>query len=257
VSVFERLAVLGFHKVLSWRRPTPTQAFRGATYLRHNQRRQEHLATLGLPLEQRSVLEVGAGIGDHTGFFLDRGCRVVSTEAREENVAILRKRYPHIEVSLLDVEDVDAAEKRVFDIVYCYGLLYHLSRPSEAIAYLAQRSGVLLLLETCVSYGDNEAINPVQEQAHNPTQSVTGTGCRPTRPWVYRELRKHFDHVYMPLTQPNHVEFPLDWSKSDNSGRLTRAVFIASRGPLVNPLLMEGIPSRQVRDDRNVRASAP
>jgi hypothetical protein len=193
------------------------------------------------------VLEVGAGIGDHTGFFLDRSCRVVSTEAREDNLAILRKRHPHIEVSMLDVEDVDPAEKRVFDIVYCYGLLYHLSRPSEAIAYMAQRSGDLLLLETCVSYGDHEAINPVLEPAFNPTQSVTGTGCRPTRPWVYRELRKHFDHVYMPLTQPNHVEFPLDWSQPDKTGRLTRAIFISSRPRLTNALLVEGIPLRQVR----------
>jgi SAM-dependent methyltransferase len=247
VSVTERLATFVVHKVLSWYRPTPTEAFLGDHYQRHNQRRQEHLATLGLPLERRSVLEVGAGIGDHTSFFLDRGCRVVATEAREENLAILRKRHRDIEVKLLDVEDADPPEKRVFDIVYCYGLLYHLSRPSEAIAYLAQRCGDLLLLETSVSYGDHEAINPVLEPANNPTQSVRGAGCRPTRPWLYRELGKHFDHVYMPLTQPYHPEFPLDWSNPDKSGKLIRAIFIASRGLLANPLLIEGIPSRQVR----------
>jgi SAM-dependent methyltransferase len=247
VSVFKRLAVAVVLKVLSWHRPTPTEAFLGDHYQRHNQRRQEHLATLALPLERRSVLEVGAGIGDHTSFFLDRGCRVVATEGREGNLAILRKRHPDIEARLLDVEDVDPPEKRVFDIVYCYGLLYHLSKPSEAIAYMAQRCGDLLLLETSVSYGDHEAINPVVEPAHNPTQSVSGAGCRPTRPWVYRELRKHFDHVYMPMTQPYHAEFPLDWSKPDKSASLTRAIFIASRGPLANALLMEGIPARQVR----------
>jgi SAM-dependent methyltransferase len=241
------LAVSIVLKVLSWHRPTPTEAFLGDHYQRHNQRRLEHLATLALPLERRSVLEVGAGIGDHTNFFLDRDCRVVATEGREENLAILRRRHPDIEVRPLDVEDLDPAEKRVFDIVYCYGLLYHLSRPSQAIAYMAQRCGDLLLLETGVSFGDHEAINPVLEPAHNPTQSLTGKGCRPTRPWLYRELRKHFDHVYMPLTQPYQEEFPLDWVTPDKSGRLARAIFIASRSPLANTLLMEGIPARQVR----------
>ena len=56
-------------------------------YLRHNQRLLEHLATLGLPIAGRTVLEVGAGIGDLTSFFLDRAIRraeaaVLGREAR-------------------------------------------------------------------------------------------------------------------------------------------------------------------------------
>src|SRR5580704_12589348 len=47
-------------------------------YQRHNQRRQEHLASLQLDLVSKSVLEVGAGVGDHTFYFLDRDCTVVS-----------------------------------------------------------------------------------------------------------------------------------------------------------------------------------
>ena len=50
---------------------SPLEEFHGPHYLKHNQRRQEHLATLGLPLAGRSVIEMGAGIGDHTEFFLD------------------------------------------------------------------------------------------------------------------------------------------------------------------------------------------
>jgi hypothetical protein len=44
-------------------------------YRRINARRLEHLIELGLPLQQRSVLELGAGVGELTSFFLDRGCR--------------------------------------------------------------------------------------------------------------------------------------------------------------------------------------
>jgi len=40
--------------------------FHSVGYLRHNARRLEHLNSLGLDISGRSVLELGAGIGDHT-----------------------------------------------------------------------------------------------------------------------------------------------------------------------------------------------
>jgi hypothetical protein len=55
---------------------SPIDVFHSAHYQRHNQRRQEHLASLGLDISGATVLEVGAGIGDHTSFFLDRGCQI-------------------------------------------------------------------------------------------------------------------------------------------------------------------------------------
>ncbi|MEG4231950.1 hypothetical protein QUA40_07545 [Microcoleus sp. Pol11C3] len=51
-------------------------------YLRHNQRKLEHLASLGLDIVGKTVLELGAGIGDHTSFFRDRSCEVIVTEGR-------------------------------------------------------------------------------------------------------------------------------------------------------------------------------
>ena len=193
------------------------------------------------------MLEVAAGIGDHTTFFLDRGCTVVSTEGRAENLAMLRQRYPSLDVRQLDLDSpVDLG--RSFDIVYCYGTLYHLHRPAEALAFMAGCCRRMILLETCVSYGDQRAINLVDEAAVDPTQSVVGRGCRPTRPWVYHELRRLFEHVYTPRTQPNHEEFPLDWTKPPESpGALTRSVFIASRQPLENPILSEELLMQQVR----------
>ncbi len=222
------------------------EAFLNPAYRRHTQRRQEHLASLGLPLANSTVLEVGAGMGDHTSFFLDRGCQVVSTEARPENLDELRAQYPDLNVRQLDLENPDPTLNETFDIIYCYGLLYHLGKPAEAIEFMAKHCGKMLLLETCVSFGDEEAINLCVENAENVGQSASGQGCRPTRSWVYRELKKHFEHVYLPTTQPNHEEFPLDWT-SPHSGSLSRAVFIASRHELESPVLVEAIPMQQIR----------
>ncbi|HET6337405.1 MAG TPA: methyltransferase domain-containing protein [Polyangiales bacterium] len=228
--------------------PSVLAPFANEHYNRHNQRRLEHLGSLGLPLHDRDVLEVGAGIGDHTTFFLDRGCKVVTSDAMPQNVRELRSRYPQLEVLQLDL-DAELDLKTRFDIVYSYGLLYHLGEPARALATMARLTGSMLLLETCVSFGDSLATNLVVED-RNPTQAYNGTGCRPTRPWVMNELKKHFEHVYMPVTQPNHSEFPIDWSTpppGTHAKSLFRSVFIASRNPLDNPLLVEGIPALQRR----------
>ena len=41
-------------------------------YVRHNARRLEHLASLRIPVVRMTVLEVGAGIGDHSHYYMDR-----------------------------------------------------------------------------------------------------------------------------------------------------------------------------------------
>ena len=223
----------------------PRTEFHSTEYLRHNQRRLEHLASLSLPLAKRSVLEVGAGIGDHSSFFIDRECTVCITEARDRNLKLLHRRFPNQVVRHLDLERPDPTLKDAFDIVYCYGLLYHLRTPGEAIGYLADHCSDLMLLETCVSFGDDEAINLVAEDANLMSQAISGTGCRPTRSWVFKELQRHFERVYMPITQPWHLEFPLIWDPALDG--LARAVFIASRRPLDSELLVPSIPRQQIR----------
>lgn len=168
-------------------RPTAERHFHSIFYLRHNARRQEHLATLGLDLGNKSVLEVGAGIGDHTQFFLDRGCKVLCTEPRGENLDVIRQRFgsnPNVTVDHLDLDGDLPAEAHQYDVVYCYGVLYHLSRPAEALAWMCDRAVDLLLLETCVSYSGEDEPFLVSERASSPSQAITGTGCRPSRVWV-------------------------------------------------------------------------
>ena len=230
--------------------------FHSVSYLRHNARRLEHLASLSLPIRDRTVLELGAGVGDHTTFFLDRGCSVTCIEPRAENCTLLaslmheRKRRGYEAASRCrilraDAVSFEAAVPESFDIVHAYGLLYHTDDPAAVLAAIARKCAGLVLLETCVAFGSNEAINPVPELAHIPSQSVTGRGCRPTRPWIFRRLIELLGFAYMPSTQPAHEDFPLDWTGSQPTEREARAVFIGSRRPLNNPLLLNQVPYLQ------------
>lgn len=232
---------------------TSSTLFAADFYLRHNQRRLEHLASLGLDLAGKSVLEPGAGVGYHSLFYLDRGCRVTAVEPRPENCKAYRSQ---IEASwsptAADVTLIQAPFETIetmtecFERVHCYGFLYHVGDPEAAIAILARRTTGFMVVETCVSMDRGSAINVIEEPIENPAQAFDGRGCRPTREWVMGSLSRHFAHAYVTRTQPAHDEFPLDWTKPwvNNSG-LTRAVFVGAHVALDNPNLLSDLPDRQ------------
>lgn len=231
------------------RTDNPAQSFHTNHYLRHNARRLEHLASLRIAVAGMSVLEVGAGIGDHSHYYIDRGCRVTITEARPENLQYLRERYPGCDIEFLDMGNPSNINF-LFDIVHCYGLLYHLSKPEQALSFLSRSTKKMLFLETCVSFGESETINLIRETQSSPTQSYSGTGCRPTRPWLFKQLKGLFEYVYLPKTQPNHEEFPLDWNAPErHQANLQRAIFIASREELKNETLTPSLIMMQTRHE--------
>jgi len=234
---------------LEFSRNSSLASFHSDRYLRHTARRLEHLASLRIPVAGRRVLELGAGVGDHTTYYLDRGCDVTLTEARAENIAVLRSRFPRGKIILMDAENPEALEGSPFDVVHCYGLLYHLKNPERALKYVSDSCAGMLFLETCVSFGVEKAVNLVEEPTSDPTQSFSGTGCRPTRPWIYDKLKEGFPYVYCPVTQPNHEEFPLDWNApgcAEESG-LHRAVFVASKAEIRNEMLSSKLLDVQAR----------
>lgn len=209
-----------------------------------NAARLAHLASLGLDLERKQVLEVGAGIGLHTPFFLERGCEVLVTDGNAENVAEIRRRLPQVRTAVVDLEQDRAIEDLgTFDIVYCYGLLYHLSNPEAAIARFASVCRRQLLLETVVGRGRYPEVHLVRDPVLE-NQAVSGIGCRPTRPWIMQTLTRHFGHAYVTRTQPDYPDFTPDWIVTEPR-LFHRGVFVGSKYPLASPELLSELPDQQ------------
>jgi len=224
--------------------------FFSAPYQLHNHARLTHLESLGLPLANRRVLELGSGPGDHTGFYMERGCAVVSVDARQDCLDVLKQRYPGAQAELCDLNDpTGLGPLGAFEVIHCYGILYHLEDPSQLIRYMGEACTGLAVVETCV--GVNRSQNPdiVEETIDDFTQSSTGRGSRPMREWVFEALGRHFPCVYQTRTQPNHPEFPANWKDLTNAPPLVRAVFVASKQPLDLPTLSPGILDVQQRLD--------
>lgn len=234
----------GIPEQAAGRSATGFEVFLTPDALAINRARLAHLDSLGLDLSNKRVLEVGAGIGLHTKFFLDRGCKVLCTDANPENVAEVGRRYPGLRVEVLDLDHTaDISHLGKFDIVYCYGTLYHLSKPEQALRALAEVCERTILLETCVSLGNYSEACLVREPKAN-NMAFSSIGCRPTRLWVMEMLRRYFGYSYVTKTQPRHPDFELNWH-TPAFQLLHRAVFVGSKIPVESPHLLDSLPNAQ------------
>jgi SAM-dependent methyltransferase len=227
--------------------PAPGMAhFFSLPYQQHNRARLQHLESLGLPLGNARVLELGSGPGDHTQFYVDRNCTIVSVDARQECLDALAERFPHVRTIACDLNEPEGlGDIGVFDVVHCYGVLYHLEAPARLIAHMGEVCAGFAVVETCVSREEGGVVEGVAETAQDYTQSATGRASRPSRRWVFERLRERFPFVYQTRTQPAHPEFPLRWDDLEGAPPLIRAVFVASKFPLELPSLSSQLLSAQ------------
>lgn len=208
--------------------------------LEFNLARLEHLHSLDLPVKNKHVIEYGAGVGLLTPFFLKHSCRVTAIEGRKENIEAFRKNLKDVEVKNFNVEEDNWESIPSADIGFAYGLLYHLSNPKRFIENMARKAKEFVILDTVVSTdGSDDSVNNVTEDSKAIIQSFTGMACRPTRQFVYRVFKENFPYVYIPLTQPKHPEFPLQFKQK--MYHTMRFVIIGSNIPLQNSLLADSL----------------
>jgi SAM-dependent methyltransferase len=205
-----------------------------------NRGRLDHLAGLGLPLAGKTVLDVGCGVGHLAQFFVKRGCKVTCVDGRAENVASLRQRYPGLDAHVADVQRDPLARLGTFDVVLCYGLLYHLEDPLGGLRNVASAVKEVLLLETVVTDCSQPVLTLVDEPS-SFNQTLAAMGCRPSPGYVAMALnRVGFPHVYGAVEPPDHPDFRFAWKDNLDHGRdgnLLRCIFVAARQELNNPRL--------------------
>lgn len=187
--------------------------FNSTDYKNIDTARFEHLAGLEIPLKGKTILELGAGIGNHTENLKTYSPKkIISVEGREENYAYLQQRFVKHKSILpilhnLELGLPDLAEYKI-DVVYNYGLLYHLPNPEKLIKQLGKLKHETMVLETCVStIGE---LNPTLEPASNVSQAINGIGCRPNLSYLIELLKKEYSFVEVCNTQPNHPQFSLE-----------------------------------------------
>jgi len=206
-----------------------------------NKARVEHLDSLNLDFSYKKVFETGCGgRGDITRYLLSKNAIVTLNDCREENIkALLNVLNVNLDYNTWDLNKEVPLDKK-FDIIICYGTLYHLNKPEEAIINFSNLCNEFLVISTITSGQNDESINIIGENVQMNNQAGDGYGCRPGRLFIYNTLKKNFKHVYLIKTQPKYHEFPLKFPTNIvDLNKEFRNIFIGSHIKLENDLFVE------------------
>jgi hypothetical protein len=208
----------------------PSAPFLTTAGIKFHMARQEHLKFFRSVIDEKNILEVGAGIGLFSEKIANQAKSVLVTEGRSPLVRVMRKRlrtFHNVSVLKVDVEnpkDIKLLRSRgKYDLLLCYGLLYHLSNPAEFLRNFSPLTKNMIL-ETVVDFS-SENWTTVRENPR-PTQAIH-LGCRPNPDWLLEEMKKYFDYVYVCRVVPNHPDFLWE-STSSKPTRHSRMIFVCS-----------------------------
>lgn len=179
-------------------------------------------------------LDVGCGVGFFSNFLEGMGINVTGLDARIENVAEAKKRYPGITFCVYDVEDPKVLELEPADMVLCFGLLYHLENPFRAIRNLHALAKKLVVIESMIVPHQLPVAALVDEgqgedQSLNYVAFVSSEACL-----VKMLYRAGFEAVYKPQRLPDHDHF-----RASLEYRRRRTILVASKVKLTLPTLQE------------------
>ena len=180
----------------------------------------------------QTVVDVGCGVGYFSAFLKSLGFQVIAVDGRRENTEEAKRRVPQVTFHLLNVEDPGIRDLGCFDLVFCFGLLYHLENPFQAIRNLHAMTSKLLLVES-VCFPGNEPIMALVDEESNDAQGLNHIAFYPTEECLVKMFyRAGFTKVYRLTKLPSHPDF-----HAKNLVRQIRTILAASHAPLYSELL--------------------
>jgi SAM-dependent methyltransferase len=179
-----------------------------------------------------TALDAGCGVGYFSSFLFQHGFRVVAFDGRQGNVAEASKRHREVTFCKADVEDASVLKLGSFDLVLCFGLLYHLENPFRAIRHLHGLTKRVLLLES-VCVPSEVPVLCLRDEPVLEDQSLTEVAFYPSEPCLVKMCyRAGFGRVYRLTSLPDHPDF-----KSSFDRQQMRTMLVACDSRLDLPTL--------------------
>jgi SAM-dependent methyltransferase len=190
-------------------------------------------AELKEPLALKTALDVGCGLGYFSGLLQSLGLDVTAVDGRSENVEEASRRNPTVKFHTYNAEDPALRALGKFDLVFCFGLLYHLENPLLAIRHLHAMTRRLLLLEAVIFPGD-EPIMALVNEGLSEDQGLNHFAFYPTEACLEKMLYcAGFPAVYRFARIPDHSEY-----RSSTNTRRVRTMLAASPVLISSKLLL-------------------
>jgi SAM-dependent methyltransferase len=178
----------------------------------------------------RTALDPGCGVGYFSALLRDMGFDVSAFDARLQNVEEARRRHPGITFSIANIEDPAPQKLGQFDLVLCFGLLYHLENPMRAFRNLRALTGKLLLVESAAIPEQKPALY-LRDDPEIEDQGVHCFAAYPTEGALHKmAYRSGFSYVARFASLPDHGD-----PRPTVGCRRFRTMLAASMTPLGAP----------------------
>jgi FkbM family methyltransferase len=174
-----------------------------------------------------NAVDAGCGVGFFSQTLAECGLNVCGFDARPENVDEARRRFPGIPFEQADIEDRRICQLGRFDLVLCFGMLYHLENPLQAVRNLRAITEKCLLLES-MCLPEERCTLLLRQEARQDDQSLREIACYPSEGSLVKMLyHAGFSKVYRATSLPNHDDFR---ETAEHTQR--RTVLLASSIPI-------------------------
>lgn len=174
-----------------------------------------------------TAVDVGCGVGFFSQTLAECGLYTCSFDARAENIEEARRRFPGIPFEQADVEAREISQLGQFDLVLCFGLLYHLENPLQAIRNLRGITEKCLVLES-MCLPEERCSMLLRQEPQQDDQSLTEMACYPSESSLVKMLyRAGFAKVYRVTPLPDHDDF-----RETREHMQRRTVLLASCAPI-------------------------
>ena len=151
---------------------------------RHEQRKRYFFDPLleicGGSLQGKRVLDLGCNAGFWSLNAIENECDfVLGVDGREMHVdqanfvfqckSIDTRRYKFIQANIFDLKLMQPGK---FDIVFLFGLMYHISKPVELFEIISQINTDILLIDTSLSHAPGSYLEIQHEPLDEPRNAV-------------------------------------------------------------------------------------
>lgn len=165
------------------------------------------IAKLKQALSLSDALDAGCGVGFFSEVLAECGLNACGFDGRAENVAEARRRFPQIPFAEADIQDCSIGGLGGFDLVLCFGLLYHLENPLLAIRNLRALTEKCLLIES-MCLPEEKSSMLLRDEPRQEDQGLTDLACYPSEGSLVKMLyRAGFSAVYRVTQLPEHDDF--------------------------------------------------
>lgn len=160
----------------------------------------------------KTLLEVGGGKGHNGNEFAKMGCKVTSTEVREEHIDVGRQLHP-----LLHFEIFDCNTQKIpkhYDIILHWGVLYHIEHVKSHLEDVLNKCDYLIL-ETEVVDSEEKKCLYVEESGYD--QAYHKVGSRPSASYVQDIITSagfHFERIDDATLNSGFHRY--DWTSQNN-----------------------------------------